>query len=297
MIDEVMMLRHGRTQYNLEHRLQGQIDVPLDIVGQWQVDQTGFALASRYYWAKVNRLAEHPEAIAQPGPDAAERTDTRQFEEAPAAGRRMVVMTSDLFRAQQTAHAFADILGLPVTCDQRLRERSFGEWEGMTRAEIKAVAADDYASWKQHTGGETKHGVESRAAVGQRGADAVRALVIDSAYSDSTPTTLMLVTHGSWIAATISNLLELDPDGMNALGGMRNACWCRLKVAPQRQRHPHRTAPVGVGGIQHGSRHRRQRRLGERADRSARTAHAKLAANRLVMVAMRNPARKFERWV
>ena len=90
MIDEVMMLRHGRTQYNLEHRLQGQIDVPLDIVGQWQVDQTGFALASRYYWAKVNRLAEHPEAIAQPGPDAAERTDTRQFEEAPAAGRRMV---------------------------------------------------------------------------------------------------------------------------------------------------------------------------------------------------------------
>ena len=199
MIDEVMMLRHGRTQYNLEHRLQGQIDVPLDIVGQWQVDQTGFALASRYYWAKVNRLAEHPEAIAQPGPDAAERTDTRQFEEAPAAGRRMVVMTSDLFRAQQTAHALA-------------------------------VAADDYASWKQHTGGETKHGVESRAAVGQRGADAVRALVIDSAYSDSTPTTLMLVTHGSWITATISNLLELDPDGMNALGGMRNACWCRLKV-------------------------------------------------------------------
>ena len=52
MIDEVMMLRHGRTQYNLEHRLQGQIDVPLDIVGQWQVDQTGFALASRYYWPR-----------------------------------------------------------------------------------------------------------------------------------------------------------------------------------------------------------------------------------------------------
>ena len=249
MIDEVMMLRHGRTQYNLEHRLQGQIDVPLDIVGQWQVDQTGFALASRYYWAKVNRLAEHPEAIAQSGPDAAERTDTRQFEEAPAAGRRMVVMTSDLFRAQQTAHAFADILGLPVTCDQRLRERSFGEWEGMTRAEIKAVAADDYASWKQHTGGETKHGVESRAAVGQRGADAVRALVIDSAYSDSTPTTLMLVTHGSWITATISNLLELDPDGMNALastappsnspcGSWRNTT--RLPPSP--------TAPTGRTG-------------------------------------------------
>lgn len=54
MIDEVMMLRHGRTQYNLEHRLQGQIDVPLDIVGQWQVDQTGFALASRYYLSLIH---------------------------------------------------------------------------------------------------------------------------------------------------------------------------------------------------------------------------------------------------
>ena len=57
---------------NLEHRLQGQTGC-LDIVGpKWQVDQTGFALASRYYWAKVT-FAEHPEAIAQPGPDAAER--------------------------------------------------------------------------------------------------------------------------------------------------------------------------------------------------------------------------------
>ena len=87
MIDEVMMLRHGRTQYNLEHRLQGQIDVPLDIVGQWQVDQTGFALASRYYWAKVNRLAEHPEAIPSPvltPPNALIRASSRRLP--PPAG-------------------------------------------------------------------------------------------------------------------------------------------------------------------------------------------------------------------
>ena len=38
MIDEVMMLRHGRTQYNLEHRLQGQINrlmFPLAMVAPW----------------------------------------------------------------------------------------------------------------------------------------------------------------------------------------------------------------------------------------------------------------------
>lgn len=235
MIDEVVMLRHGRTQYNLEHRLQGQIDVPLDIVGQWQADQTGFALASRFYWAKVNHLAEHPELIAQPGFGAAERTDVRQWQQAPAASRRMAVVSSDLFRARQTAHAFADVLGLEVRVDARLRERSFGQWEGLTREEIKEQDAEAYASWKHHTGGETRYGVESRAQVGERGAAAVCDLIADPAINGEgagrhDPVTLMLVGHGSWITATIANLLGLDPNGMNALGGLRNASWCRLKV-------------------------------------------------------------------
>jgi 2,3-bisphosphoglycerate-dependent phosphoglycerate mutase len=162
--------------------------------------------------------------------DAAERTDIRQYVEAPAAKRHMVVLTSDLFRARQTAHAFADILGLEVIADQRLRERKFGAWEGKTREEIKAIDAEAYSSWKHHLGGETKYGVESRDQVGMRGAQAVHDLLRDPTYSGDTPTTLMLVTHGSWITATISNLLNIDPNGMNALGAMRNACWCQLKV-------------------------------------------------------------------
>ena len=226
MIDEVMMLRHGRTQYNLEHRLQGQIDVPLDIVGQWQVDQTAFALASRYYWAKVNRLAEHPEAIAQPGPDAAERTDTRQFEEAPAAGRRMVVMTSDLFRAQQTAHAFADILGLPVTCDQRLRERSFGDWEGIPVEELAQRYPEDYRSWAEFRGGELKYGAEPKEEVGRRGVEALN----DWAFRAGSDTDLYVFSHGAWISQTLQTLLGMaDAHGDFAdILSMRNAHWVRL---------------------------------------------------------------------
>lgn len=230
MIEEVVMLRHGRTNYNLTRRLHGQIDVPLDIVGQWQADQTGLALAGRYYWAKVSRLAAQPELIAQPGPEAAERSSIDEYRDAPAARKRMVVVSSDLFRAVQTAHAFADILGLQVHPDARLRERSFGAWEGMTREQIKAVDAAAYASWKHHTGGELAYGVESRRALGERGVRALREILADPTYADETPTTLMLVGHGSWIIATISELLGIDPDGMNALGSMRNACWSRLKV-------------------------------------------------------------------
>ncbi|PLS30265.1 phosphoglycerate mutase [Bifidobacterium margollesii] len=227
MINEVVMVRHGRTSYNLARRLQGQIDIPLDIIGQWQADQTGYELASRYYWAKVSHIAAHPELLAQPGPDAQQRSDIEEYRNAPVADRRLVVMASDLFRAERTAHAFADLLGLPVTLDKRLRERSFGRWEGLTRPEVCAMDAEAYASWKAHTGGELKYGVESREACGRRGADALRD-IIGEFRDDDAETTLVIVSHGSWIVATISTLLGIDPDGLSGLGAMRNAFWSRL---------------------------------------------------------------------
>lgn len=234
MIDEVVFLRHGRTSYNLARRLQGQIDVPLDVIGQWQADQSGYELAREYYWAKVSAIASHPERLAQPGPGAAQRSDIDEYRCSPAAKRRMVVVSSDLFRAQQTAHAFADLLGLPVHLDARLRERSFGQWEGMTREEIRAGHAEAYDSWRAHTGGELAFGVESRKATGERGTAAVLDYVNDHRYSaDTVPTTLMLVGHGSWHVATIETLLGMDPDSLSNLGGMRNAFWATL--TPSRQ--------------------------------------------------------------
>ncbi|MBW3088959.1 histidine phosphatase family protein [Bifidobacterium sp. 82T24] len=227
MITEVMLVRHGRTSYNLAHRLQGQIDVPLDIVGQWQADQTGYELARRFYWAKVSRIARHPELLAQPGPDAAERSDIDEYRSAPAARRSLIVMSSDLFRAQQTAHAFADLLGLPVTLDARFRERSFGRWEGLTRPEIRQIDDAAYRSWRAHTGGELRYGVESRVDCGRRGADALNAIVTSYA-NDPEETTLVVVSHGSWIVATVETLVGMNPDGLNNLGAMRNAFWSRL---------------------------------------------------------------------
>lgn len=229
MIDEVVMLRHGRTAYNQAGRLQGQIDVPLDIVGQWQADMAGLTLAQRYYWAKISNVARHPELLAQPGPHAAERSDPAAYRQAPAARRHMVVIASDLFRAVQTAHAVADPLGLEVTVDPRLRERSFGRWEGLTRDQIRAIDADAYASWRRHEGGELAYGVESREATGRRGAEVMRDIIADRRYDDE-PTTLMVVGHGSWIAATIETLVGMQVNSLDSLGRIRNAFWSRLSI-------------------------------------------------------------------
>ena len=230
MIDEVIFLRHGRTGFNLQRRLQGQIDIPLDIVGQWQVDQSAYSLAQRFYWAKVSNIAAHPDLLPHSADPSVRRMDVDEYRKAPASGRTMRVVSSDLFRAQQTAHAFADILGLDVHLDARLRERSFGQWEGMTREEIRERFPEGFRSWTAHTGGELDYGVESRADLGARGAATIADHVRTHAQ-DPTPTTLFVVSHGSWIAATIGTLLDMDMDNLNTLDGIRNAFWSTMGVS------------------------------------------------------------------
>src|SRR5581483_11678835 len=73
--------------------------------------------------------------LAQGHHDEAELTERglRQAAEAAAQfGYRSVraIYASDLRRAQQTAAAFAAVLGLPVYAEARLRERSLGVLEG-----------------------------------------------------------------------------------------------------------------------------------------------------------------------
>ena len=130
-VHAITLVRHGRTAYNAQHRLQGQIDIPLDEVGQWQVRQTAVALRELY----VDRRPDIP--------------------------NRMVVC-SDLGRASATAHAFADPLGLEVHPDARVRERSFGDWEGIPVEELAQRYPEDYRSWAEFRG----HFVDAQRSLG-----------------------------------------------------------------------------------------------------------------------------------
>jgi broad specificity phosphatase PhoE len=62
------------------------------------------------------------------------------------------VYSSDLARARETAEILARQLGLDVRIDERLRERSFGAWEGVTSTEIERDFAESHARWKSGDG-------------------------------------------------------------------------------------------------------------------------------------------------
>lgn len=104
----LVLWRHGRTSWNLEHRFQGQTDVALDEMGVRQAN-AGAAL-----------LAElRPE----------------------------IIVSSDLSRARDTAQALAQRCGLTVATDARLQETNGGAWEGKQREELLANDADAYRAW------------------------------------------------------------------------------------------------------------------------------------------------------
>jgi len=107
----LIFLRHGETAYNAENRLQGQLDTPLNARGREQARSVGRTLRARI-GAEIERLE--------------------------AAG---AFVASPLLRARETMEIVREAMGLEpegYKLDARLKELSFGAWEGMTWAEIEA---------------------------------------------------------------------------------------------------------------------------------------------------------------
>ena len=118
----VLAIRHGETAWNVDNRIQGQLDIPLNDTGRWQ----------------AHRLAL---AVADEGIDA--------------------LYSSDLRRALETAASVAAGCGLAIVTDTGLRERGFGVFEGLTYEEIRQRFPEQSERWRKRDpdfgaeGGET----------------------------------------------------------------------------------------------------------------------------------------------
>jgi len=201
----VVLWRHGRTEWNATGRLQGQTEVPLDDVGREQAASGAVALARAY-------------------PD-------------------VTVVSSNLGRAAMTANEYAQLTGAVVTFDGRLRERSFGEWEGLTAEEIAARWPEGYRAWQDGDDrAGTPVGGESRRDVGLRVAAAIEELT-----DDAERPTLMVVSHGAAITAAITTMLGQDPGHWRGLTGIDNSHWSVLRRSRPGVEPPWRLIAHNVG--------------------------------------------------
>ncbi len=105
---QLILIRHGQTQWNREGRWQGQADPPLNAFGRRQARRAALELRG----ARLDHL-----------------------------------YSSDLRRALETAHIIGADLGLAVIPDPRLREINLGRWQGMLSADIEAQYPDEFRRW------------------------------------------------------------------------------------------------------------------------------------------------------
>lgn len=185
-----MLLRHGQTEYNASSRMQGQLDTDLSDLGRMQAIAAAEVLAKR-----------------QP----------------------LLIVSSDLRRALDTALALSERAGLSVSVDTRLRETHLGDWQGMTHLEVDAVAPGARLAWRDDARW-APHGGESRVDVADRSVPVVADLVAGQAEwgVDEADRPVVLVAHGGLIAALTAALLRLPVGNWPVLGGMGNASWVQL---------------------------------------------------------------------
>lgn len=106
----IIAVRHGETAWNVDARIQGQMDIGLNDKGRQQAQRVGKALSG--------------EAVT-------------------------AIYSSDLGRAFETAQSIAEAAGMQVVPQTGLRERGFGMFEGKTFDEIQETWPDHATHWRK----------------------------------------------------------------------------------------------------------------------------------------------------
>jgi broad specificity phosphatase PhoE len=120
----LLLIRHGESTWNRQHRIQGQLDPPLSEAGRDQVARLARRLAARPVRA---------------------------------------LYTSDLRRAMETAAPIALAAGLKAEPMMELREVFLGEWEGLHTEELASRYPEAWARWTEEPSWDLVPGGEGAA--------------------------------------------------------------------------------------------------------------------------------------
>ena len=116
MATTIVLVRHGETDWNREHRFQGHADTPLNEVGRRQARTLADGLADESFAAAYS---------------------------------------SPLRRALETAEIITAGRDLQVEASAGLMEVDVGSWSGLTTAEVERQFPDGFQRWRNHGSGWT----------------------------------------------------------------------------------------------------------------------------------------------
>ncbi|MBY0411245.1 MAG: histidine phosphatase family protein [Burkholderiaceae bacterium] len=176
---ELILIRHGETDWNRELRFQGHVDVPLNATGHEQARRLAVRLATDHI------VVDH-------------------------------VVCSDLVRTQQTASPSLQVL-FPHTrpealihtlTDSSLREQSFGVVDGLRVEDIKVQHADAWAQWLRFEADYGMPGGETTRQFHARVMDAMRRIAQQHEGKQ-----VMVVTHGGVLDMVWRTAMGLGLDG------------------------------------------------------------------------------------
>ena len=165
----ILFVRHGETDWNAEGRLQGQRDIPLNALGREQAGIAGRTLASLV----------------------------------PYVGD-LDFVASPLGRTRETMERLRAAIGLPpeaYALDDRLKEITFGSWEGLTWPEVRARDANAAAERERRKWDYVPPEGESYAMLLERVRPVIEGLTRET----------VLVSHGGVARVLLAMLCNVAP--------------------------------------------------------------------------------------
>ena len=169
---KLVLVRHGQSQWNLENRFTGWVDVPITPLGEKEAHLAGQELKDV------------------------------KFD---------VAFTSELQRAQQTLKIILEEIGqtsLPVTKDKSLNERHYGDLQGLDKAEtVKKFGEQQVHIWRRSFDVKPPNG-ESLKDTAERTLPYFKNTILPAAMKGN----VLISAHGNSLRAIVMDLDKLSPE-------------------------------------------------------------------------------------
>ncbi len=174
-MSQLVLIRHGESQWNLENRFTGWVDVPLTPKGEQEARAAG------------------------------EKLKAFQFD---------CAFTSVLMRAQNTLRIVLDVIGqatIPITEDKALNERMYGELQGLNKAETAKKFGDEQVKIWRRSFDVPPPGGESLKDTAARVLPYYESLIRPEL---SAKKTVLIVAHGNSLRSLVMHLENLSRDAV-----------------------------------------------------------------------------------